>query len=65
MNITFEITQAHLQAEFLKNAQNAGIVGLKGHQAVGGLRASLYNAVPESSIETLRDFLQQLAQRYS
>ncbi len=65
MNITFELTQPDLQDEFLKNAKNAGIVGLKGHKAVGGLRASLYNAVPQSSIETLRDFLQQFAQRYS
>lgn len=65
MNITFELTQADLQTEFLDGAAKAGIVGLKGHKAVGGLRASLYNAVPDEAIDTLSDYLQQFAQRYS
>jgi phosphoserine aminotransferase len=65
MNVTFELTQPDLQTEFLKDAEKAGIVGLKGHKAVGGLRASLYNAVPESSIDALSDYLQHFAQRYS
>ncbi len=60
-----QLVQPDLLAKFLEGANDAGIVGLKGHKAVGGLRASLYNAVPNASIDTLSDYLQYFAQRHS
>ena len=61
MNITFRLTDPTRESELLSIAQDAGIVGLKGHRSVGGLRASLYNAVPKTSVAHLAEVLDRFA----
>lgn len=60
MNVCFVMNDDSLEASFLKYTESLGIVGIKGHRSVGGFRASLYNALPISSVEVLvkaiRDF---------
>ncbi len=60
MNVTFRLRDEALDAEFLKAAKDADIVQLKGHRAVGGMRASIYNAMPiegvQRLVEVMRDF---------
>ncbi|MEQ8768836.1 MAG: phosphoserine transaminase [Planctomycetota bacterium] len=63
MNVVFRMRDAALEARFLEESKAHGFVGLKGHRSVGGLRASLYNAVPESSVEALCDFLDDFRSR--
>jgi phosphoserine aminotransferase len=59
MNVVFNLTTAELEAEFVAAAQKAGMVGLKGHRSVGGIRASIYNACEMSWIESLVSFMGQ------
>lgn len=59
MNVTFNLGDAALESRFLQAAAEAGFVGLKGHRSIGGCRASLYNAVPEKSVEALCEFMQE------
>ncbi|MES1987427.1 MAG: 3-phosphoserine/phosphohydroxythreonine transaminase, partial [Pseudomonadota bacterium] len=58
MNIPFTLARPELDAAFLKNAAEVGLVGLKGHAAVGGMRASLYNSMPEAGVDALIAFMQ-------
>src|SRR5260370_745879 len=53
MNIPFTLADAKLDAEFLKGAEARGMVQLKGHRAVGGMRASIYNAMPIDGVKRL------------
>jgi phosphoserine aminotransferase len=57
MNITFRLENEELEKLFIKQSQEQGFVGLKGHRSVGGLRASTYNAVPYESCAALRQFM--------
>lgn len=57
MNIVFNLPTPELEAEFIAAAQQAGMVGLKGHRSVGGVRASTYNAVPLAWCRALADFM--------
>ncbi len=57
MNVTFVTGDADLDAKFCSAATKAGFDGLKGHRSVGGMRASIYNAFPESGVEALVEFL--------
>lgn len=59
MNITFTMKSPELEAEFLKQATERKLDGLKGHRSVGGLRASIYNAMPEEGCKALADFMRQ------
>ena len=63
MNIPFTLKDPALDEAFLKGAKAAGMIQLKGHRSVGGMRASIYNAMPESGIDALiaymRDFMQR------
>ncbi len=65
MNVTFRLTSEDLEKSFIKQAEQEGFVGLKGHRSVGGLRASIYNAVPKSSCEALVQFMKQFQQQNS
>lgn len=65
MNVVFTIKDGSLDSEFITEAESAGLTGLKGHRSVGGMRASLYNAVSVKSTELLCDFIKQFAQKYS
>ncbi len=57
MNVPFTLADASRDAEFLKQAGEAGLVTLKGHRSVGGMRASIYNAMPEAGVRTLVEFM--------
>ncbi|GGH14139.1 3-phosphoserine/phosphohydroxythreonine transaminase [Paenibacillus segetis] len=59
MNVTFRLGSEELEKLFIKESEKEGFVGLKGHRSVGGLRASIYNAVPYESIKALVDFMSQ------
>jgi len=59
MNVTFQIGDTELEKQFVAKAAEAGLSGLKGHRSVGGLRASIYNAVPLASVEVLVEFMNE------
>jgi phosphoserine aminotransferase len=63
MNITFRTPSPELDAKFAKEAEKAGMSGLKGHRSVGGMRASVYNAFPLAGCEALASFLKDFAKR--
>jgi phosphoserine aminotransferase len=57
MNVPFTLADANLDSEFLAQAKTAGLLNLKGHRSVGGMRASIYNAMPEAGVAALIDFM--------
>ena len=57
MNIPFTLKNEALDEEFLKQAKARGLVQLKGHRSVGGMRASIYNAMPIEGVRVLVDFM--------
>jgi len=57
MNVTFRTASEELDAKFIKEATAAGFVNLKGHRLAGGMRASIYNAMPVEGVEKLADFM--------
>ena len=57
MNVTFRTGNEDLDAEFVKAATKQGLVSLKGHRSTGGMRASIYNAMPIEGVRALRDFM--------
>ena len=61
MNVTFRLSDPNLEKPFLKGAEERGLVGLKGHRSVGGMRASLYNAMPPAGVEALVGYLHEFA----
>ena len=63
MNVPFILADEELNAAFLKESQGAGLLALKGHKAVGGMRASLYNAVSLRAVEALVGFMRDFAKR--
>ncbi|HEX9810752.1 MAG TPA: 3-phosphoserine/phosphohydroxythreonine transaminase [Burkholderiales bacterium] len=63
MNIPFTLADSALDDEFLKGAKGAGLLQLKGHRSVGGMRASIYNAMPESAIDALIDYMKSFVKK--
>jgi phosphoserine aminotransferase len=63
MNVAFRLPTPDLEKRFLAEAEAQGFAGLKGHRSVGGIRASLYNAVPKESVQALVDFMSAFARR--
>jgi phosphoserine aminotransferase len=59
MNVVFTLANAELDGDFLKGAAKAGLPGLKGHRSVGGMRASIYNAMPEAGIKALVEYMKE------
>ncbi|HBD13520.1 MAG TPA: 3-phosphoserine/phosphohydroxythreonine transaminase, partial [Porticoccaceae bacterium] len=59
MNIPFILKNPELDAAFLSEAKEAGLTTLKGHRSVGGMRASIYNAMPEEGVDTLIGFMKE------
>ncbi len=57
MNVVFRLPEEDLEKKFISEAADEGLVGLKGHRSVGGIRASIYNAMPLKGIELLIDFM--------
>jgi phosphoserine aminotransferase len=62
MNVTFRLPNEALEKQFVEQALNNGMGGLKGHRSVGGCRASIYNATPLAAIEALVDFMKHFEQ---
>ncbi len=63
MNVTYRAPSVELEADFVSEAEAQGLSGLKGHRSVGGMRASLYNAFPESGCEALVQFMKDFEAR--
>ena len=57
MNVPFRIQNEDLHASFVTGAENLGMIGLKGHRLVGGIRASIYNAMPIEGVQALVDYM--------
>jgi phosphoserine aminotransferase len=64
MNVPFRLAKAELEPVFLAEAEAAGLVNLAGHRAVGGLRASIYNAMPAEGVKALVDFMREFERRH-
>ncbi len=63
MNVPFMLADAGLDRAFLAAAEDNGLLGLKGHRSVGGMRASMYNGLPEASVDALLEFMVDFATR--
>ncbi|MEW6353895.1 MAG: 3-phosphoserine/phosphohydroxythreonine transaminase [Pseudomonadota bacterium] len=63
MNVPFTLADPKLDATFLDEAKKAGMVALAGHRSVGGMRASIYNAMPEQGVDTLIEFMREFERR--
>ena len=59
MNVTFRTGNEELDAKFASEASKKGFANLKGHRSVGGMRASIYNAMPIEGVEALCDFIRE------
>ena len=64
MNVTFRLPAEHLDEMFCHEAAAAGLIGLRGHRSMGGIRASIYNAFPRDGVEALVDFMQEFADQH-
>ena len=64
MNVTFTLENAALEAKFVEEATAEGFIGIKGHRSVGGLRASIYNAMPIEGVEALIDYMQDFERQH-
>ena len=65
MNVPFTLKNTALDGEFLKQAQARGMFQLKGHRSVGGMRASIYNAMPIEGVATLVEFMKEFASNHA
>ncbi|MGI6294641.1 MAG: 3-phosphoserine/phosphohydroxythreonine transaminase [Armatimonadota bacterium] len=63
MNVVWRLPSEELEAEFVSQAKNAGMIGLKGHRSVGGIRASIYNAVPREAVDALTAFMKDFEKK--
>jgi phosphoserine aminotransferase len=64
MNVPFTLADSNLDADFLKQAGATGLLTLKGHRSVGGMRASIYNAMPEEGVTALIEFMAGFERRH-
>jgi len=64
MNVPFFLHDDALDKPFLAEAKAAGLISLKGHRALGGMRASIYNAMPEAGVAALAGFMREFQQRH-
>jgi phosphoserine aminotransferase len=64
MNVPFTLADAALDGAFLQEAEASGLLNLKGHRSVGGMRASIYNAMPQAAVDTLVTFMQGFERRH-
>ncbi|HYG56025.1 MAG TPA: 3-phosphoserine/phosphohydroxythreonine transaminase [Burkholderiales bacterium] len=64
MNVPFTLKDANLDSEFLKGAEKLGMVQLKGHRSVGGMRASIYNAMPIEGVQRLVEYMREFEQKH-
>ncbi|HDY84549.1 MAG TPA: 3-phosphoserine/phosphohydroxythreonine transaminase [Methylophaga sp.] len=64
MNVPFTLVDESLNTTFLTEAKSAGLLSLKGHKALGGMRASIYNAMPEAGVDALIAFMSEFERKY-
>jgi phosphoserine aminotransferase len=64
MNVPFTVARPDLEPAFLAGAKTAGLVNLEGHRSVGGMRASIYNAMPEAGVDTLIDYMREFEAKH-
>ena len=64
MNVPFTLRDASLDAQFLKGAAERGLIQLKGHRSVGGMRASIYNAMPLAGVQRLVEYMREFEQKH-
>ena len=64
MNVTFRTDDAGTDAEFIRFAADRGLTNLKGHKIAGGMRASIYNAMPMEGVEALVDTIKEFEQKH-
>ena len=64
MNVPFFLSDERHNEAFLAGAREAGLLQLKGHKSVGGMRASIYNAMPLSGVQALVTYMQDFARRH-
>ena len=65
MNVPFLLLNEDLNSLFLEESNQAGLLALKGHRSVGGMRASIYNGLPEEGVDALLNFMESFEQKYS
>jgi phosphoserine aminotransferase len=65
MNVTFRLGAGELERMFLAEAADRDLVELRGHRSVGGIRASIYNAMPIEGVRALRDFMDDFRVRHA
>ena len=65
MNVPFTLANPALDEPFLKGARERGMVQLKGHRSVGGMRASIYNAMPIEGVQCLVDYMKEFEARHA
>ena len=63
MNITFRMADEEMESQFAKEAKKNDMIGLKGHRSVGGIRASIYNAISLESVEALVSFMKEFERK--
>ncbi|NLZ69183.1 MAG: 3-phosphoserine/phosphohydroxythreonine transaminase [Spirochaetales bacterium] len=63
MNVVFRLPSEELEAKFIEDSKKEGMLGLKGHRSVGGLRASIYNALPKEDVVTLVEFMKEFERK--
>lgn len=65
MNVSFNIVKNELESVFIKEAEDAGMIGLKGHRILGGIRASIYNAITLEQVKILCEFMKEFCHKYA
>lgn len=63
MNVPFILKNPELDKSFIEESRKAGLVALKGHRSVGGMRASIYNAMPEEGVDALILFMEEFKKK--
>jgi len=64
MNVPFKLRDPGLDEAFLKGAKERGMVQLKGHRSVGGMRASIYNAMPLEGVQALAEYMREFERKH-
>ena len=64
MNVTFRLPSEDLEKTFVAEAKELGLAGIKGHRSVGGMRASIYNAMPLTGVEKLAAFMEEFRKKH-
>jgi phosphoserine aminotransferase len=65
MNVTFRLPSEALEKQFVAGAADRRLIDLKGHRSVGGIRASIYNAMPVEGVESLREYMIDFQKNHS